>query len=345
MMATLGMPSSGSSASSDVQATPRPERSFNTNHGAASALPRPAGVSVEVASLRAALGDKEDELAALRREVAVLEREKGVLSTKCDKLEREKKDSGGTAGLDVRQLEELERQFEQQEKLLMGYQREAEKSAAEMDALKMRCVQLSLLLALELERSVDAFVKWNRQRRFIDYFDRVHGGDWETDLGLSDKPNTLSSPVARIGKLAARASLAPTGTPPPLNRLDTGSSSSSIFASTSPSLLEEPKSPSDAPSPPPAVNGLPPPPSSATIAAPASGAFPFTLVQDPAAAAALKQHLESVQVLLRSMEARLIARDGELVAVEKRAREEKEEAEGKTLELKEMVQRLTAVKV
>jgi hypothetical protein len=67
--------------------------------------------------------------------------------------------------------------------------------------------------------------------------------------------------------------------------------------------------------------------------------------QDPAASAALKQHLESVQALLRSMEARLIARDIELGDVEKRARKEKEEAMGKTRELEELVQRLSGVHV
>jgi DNA repair exonuclease SbcCD ATPase subunit len=144
MMQTLGM--GGQDQRGDVEATPRPDRSYNN---AGSALPRTTPVagsnSVEVAGLRAALSDKIEELAALRREVAVLEREKVSLVQRYDKLEREKKDAvaaagGAGAGLDVKQLEELERQFEQQEKLLSGYQREAEKSAAEMEGLKNRYV-------------------------------------------------------------------------------------------------------------------------------------------------------------------------------------------------------------
>ncbi|BGP14614.1 hypothetical protein JCM10213_002218 [Rhodosporidiobolus nylandii] len=339
MMSALGMSSAPSSAQLDVEATPRPDRSLNTaaagagratgamvdetprpdrQYGAAGGAGRAAAgasegtgaAALEAVSLRTRLADKDEELAALRREVGVLQREKKDLSLKVDRLEREKRETGGTAGLDVRQLEELERQFEAQEKLLAGYQREAERSATELDGLR------------------------GRQRRYAEWFERTYGPDWQDDLGLTDKPHSSSSPIVRT-KLAARASLAggggglgtPTAGHPLLQRLNTDSSSSSIFSAPtdeSHSLLDELSSPSRSPSP-----------AATAVSAPAP---PATI--DPAANAALKQHLDAVQALLRSMEARLIARDVELAEVEKRAREEKELARGKQGELEEVVEKL-----
>ncbi|GAA5884639.1 hypothetical protein JCM6882_005330 [Rhodosporidiobolus microsporus] len=310
MMATLGMP-----AANDVEATPRPERSFNSAaaQGAAARAGAGGASSIELAALRAQLSDRDDELAAAWREVGVLQREKKELQARVDKLEREKKEGGGNAGLDVRQLEELEAQFAQQEVLLAGYQKEAEKSAQELDSLR------------------------NRQRRVGDFLERTYGRNWAEDLELGDK-RTNGSPVVRK-KLVARASLAhspsSSSSVPTLSRLNTdSSSSSSIFEtpthSTSPSVsYDEPASPSHAPT------ASTSPPSSAP---PSSTAAPLTL--DPSAVSALKQHLESVQALLRSMETRLIARDAELLAVEKRAREEREKASGRAGELEGLVRRL-----
>ncbi|GAA6038923.1 hypothetical protein JCM8097_000576 [Rhodosporidiobolus ruineniae] len=315
MMASLG-----------IEETPRPARSLNSAAGGPGAAQAGGGASaVELASLRAQLADKEDEIASLRREVGVLQREKKELAGKNAALEKEKRERGDAgAGLDVRQLEELERQFESQEQLLAGYQKEAERSMQELDALR------------------------NRQRRLTDFLERTYGADWADDLGLTDKPRAGSSPIVRT-KLAARASLANTGTPtglPPLSRLNSDASlltSSSVFETPSHSsssissaaLPDEPSSPSQAHSPSPATTTLSP-------SLPTGPSFPASasLTLDPSAATALKAHLDSVQALLRSMESRLIARDVELAAVEKRAREEKELAGGKVSGLEETVRRL-----
>ncbi|GAA5967358.1 hypothetical protein JCM11641_000523 [Rhodosporidiobolus odoratus] len=312
MIDTLGLASTPSSSSlaADVEATPRPDRSLNSTAmrgggvGAAG-----TGLSLEVVALKAQLGDKDDELSSLRREFVILQREKKDLAVQVAKLETEKREGGGNAGLDAKQLEELEKQFESQELLLGGYQREAEKAAQELDTLR------------------------NRQRRMTEWFERTYGSDWADDLGLTDKPQSGSSPIART-KLVARASLAGTGVSsssasvPSLSRLNTDSSSvssSSIFetpAQSSPRMLDAQPSPSHSPSP--ATTSLSP-------ALASSAGF------DPVASAGLKQHLESVQALLRSMEARLIARDVEVAKIEKRARDEKEVAREKQVELEKVV--------
>ncbi|GAA5821297.1 hypothetical protein JCM11251_004558 [Rhodosporidiobolus azoricus] len=320
MMATLGMSSTPSSfdLAADVEATPRPDRSLNSAAQGASSRSTGAGSSsIEIAALKAQLGDKDEELDALRREVSVLQREKKDLSSKVDKLEKEERERGGNAGLDVRQLEELEKQFEAQEVLLAGYQKEAEKSAQELDSLR------------------------NRQRRLGDFLERAYGPNWAEELELGDK-RSGTSPVVRK-KLVARASLAnspSTTTMPPLSRLNTdSSSSSSIFETPTHSIdsdqrYDELSSPSHAPTSPNTASTSPPFPSAATP----SAALPLL---DPSAASALSKHLDSVQALLRSMETRLIARDVELQQVEKRAKEEKDKANVKAKDLEEIVTKLS----
>ncbi|GAA5855481.1 hypothetical protein JCM8547_007852 [Rhodosporidiobolus lusitaniae] len=314
MMRALGL---GGAGQEDVEATPQPQRTLSSRPAETSA--RPAASSVEVASLRAALGDKDDELTSLRSKLALVEREKKDLLLRCERLEKELAGAvkaggaggagGGKGALDAKQMEELERQFEAQERLLAGFQREAEKSMQELDGLR------------------------NRQRRFTDFLERTYGSSWEEDLGLSDRPNANSSPIAR-SRLAARASLGGTSnhTPPALNQLNTDSSaSSSIFDSSlqaSPAIPEEGDSRDQSLLSSVISSGLSP------------ALLPSSASSNPALSAALKQHLESVQALIRSMETRLIARDVELAEVEKRAREEKEEAKGRARVLEEVVRRM-----
>ncbi|GAA5875950.1 hypothetical protein JCM1840_006225 [Sporobolomyces johnsonii] len=177
----------GSSSTDDVEATPRPERSLNS---AAAAAARSASSSssaaVELATLRSTLGDKDAEIAALRREIGVLVREKKELGTRCEVLEREAARGTAKGGLDAKQLEELEKQFATQEALLGGYQRENEKISSELDRMR------------------------THQRRLTDFLERTYGPNWAEDLALSDKPALNSSPTIRT-KLTARPSLL--GTP------------------------------------------------------------------------------------------------------------------------------------
>lgn len=130
MMHALGMgtPGPAHAARPEVDETPRPVRSLNA--AASSSSNAAAAGASELASLRALLADKDAELASVRRE-------KRELASRVSTLERE---AAKAAALDPRQLEELERQFETQETLLSGYQRELEKGAGELDKMRRQCV-------------------------------------------------------------------------------------------------------------------------------------------------------------------------------------------------------------
>lgn len=119
----------------DVEATPKPGRSLNS---ARTADREARGPSVEVVSLRSTLEGKEQEIAAMRKELAALTREKRDLLAKVDRLE--KAAASDKAGLDVKQMERLEKEFEVQEQMLAGFQKENEKQALEVERLKTRCV-------------------------------------------------------------------------------------------------------------------------------------------------------------------------------------------------------------
>ncbi|GAA5938386.1 uncharacterized protein JCM15063_000721 [Sporobolomyces koalae] len=140
------------------------------------ATPRPGKLTNgELVTMRKQLEDKDQEIAALRREINVLTRDKKDLGSKCDQLEQLAA-TGGTnqGGLDAIQVDELVKQFNDQEALLGGYQREAEKSLAELDRLR------------------------TKERRLNDWFERMHGPNWAEELNLlSDKPTLASAPAFR----------------------------------------------------------------------------------------------------------------------------------------------------
>lgn len=139
MCEVLGIPGGGDSA---VDATPRPSSGRSLNSAAARTATTIREESpVEVISLKATLGDKDHEIATLRRELAVTLRDKKDLAAQVARCEREHRDSATASGsgLDIRQMEDLERAFADQEKLLAGYQKELEKQAEELDRTRSRC--------------------------------------------------------------------------------------------------------------------------------------------------------------------------------------------------------------
>lgn len=140
MCEVLGLSGGGGA---DVEATPKPGRSLNS---ARTADREARGPSVEVVSLRSTLEGKEQEIAAMRKELAALTREKRDLLAKVERLE--KAAASDKAGLDVKQMERLEKEFEVQEQMLAGFQKENEKQALEVERLKTRCVVLLLGLRL-----------------------------------------------------------------------------------------------------------------------------------------------------------------------------------------------------
>ncbi|GAA6059451.1 hypothetical protein JCM10212_005390 [Sporobolomyces blumeae] len=314
----------------DVEATPRPDR---TNHASflpasgptpttASRLPihaaNASAHAATVAALQAKLDQRDQDVLQLKRELGHLARDKGELATECDRLRRAHAESEAKAarsgGLDAAQLQELEKQFSDQEALLGGYQREAEKSLAELDRLR------------------------TKERRLTDWFERSYGANWAEELGLNEKPGTLLN-----GQGAGAASLLNKYTSRP-GLLTTPSSSSTLTTSSAPSLssLNE-TSPSDPNSPTPAA---PAHPDDATLSPSASTTATAALFPPVAShhlsslsPQALKIHLDSVQALVRGMETRLIARNVELEAIGKRARTEARAADDKAKRLEALLEK------
>ncbi|BGP52213.1 hypothetical protein JCM10450v2_008184 [Rhodotorula kratochvilovae] len=303
MMEALGMGTPGPAArtsAADVEETPRPGRVVRSTSAVAEG-------AAELAALRAQLGDKDAEIATLRRE-------KRELAARVEALEREARAAGAkkegaaaaaaAAALDARQLEELERQFEAQETLLSGYQREAERSAGELE--KMR----------------------RQQRRLTDFLERTYGPSWADDLGLSDRAGggvATASPAVRT-KLVARASLMHTPSAG-LGSLTRSGTLAGMAIPESPEQDDADDATGDA--------SLASAGESSSAQSPAAG---ITQTQGPPPAL-LAQHLDSVQTLLRAMEARLIARDAELAAAEQRARDEGAKLHERGAELEELVER------
>lgn len=162
-----------------------------------------------------------------------------------------------------------------------------------------------------------------RQRRLTDYLERTYGPAWADDLGLSDAPGrgvAAASPAVRT-KLVARASLMHAPTPSTsLGSLTRSATLGAVAIPESPEDDEEDDAGRGAWSE--SCNGastVGDTVDTASSLAPSAAAQP--VVQGPSPAL-LAEHLDTVQALLRSMEARLMARDAELVAAERRARAE-----------------------
>ncbi|GAA5823252.1 hypothetical protein JCM3770_000098 [Rhodotorula araucariae] len=289
--------------------------------GVAPGLRSTDNVEAELAGLRAQLANRDGAVATLRRE-------KSELVARVEALERaaaQRKDAGcgaasaaaAAAALDARQLEELERQFEAQETLLSGYQREAEKSASELE--KMR----------------------RQQRRLTDFLERTYGPAWADDLGLSDRAGggvAAASPAVRT-KLVARASLLHTPAAA-FGSLTRSTTLGAVAIPESPESSEQDEADEraaalDAGAPGPALPAPSMDESNMVAHPPGTGLAP----PHGPPRALLVQHLDTVQTLLRAMEARLIARDAELAAVERRARDEGARLHERGAELERLVQK------
>lgn len=90
---------------SEVDSTPKPHQQSQ---------------STEIAVLKKKLGEKDEELGMLRRELAISQKDKKDLLVKCELLEKDIGTGKGSArgGLDAVQVEELVKQFNDQEALL-----------------------------------------------------------------------------------------------------------------------------------------------------------------------------------------------------------------------------------
>lgn len=92
-------------------------------------------------------------LNTVRRQLAEAEKARDEFSLKCTRLEHElneiKDNKTKTDGkiLEAGQYQELERQFDEQEKLLSGYQRENERSLIELEATKVKMLKMGNLLS------------------------------------------------------------------------------------------------------------------------------------------------------------------------------------------------------
>lgn len=173
-----------------------------------------------------------------------------------------------------------------------------------------------------------------------EYLEKAYGPAFEEDLGLSQRPKGGATSPAVRHKLAARASIA--GGPPTgfagggLSRATTVPTSLAAHAipetTESDSTLDLSSSQDNAP---PLSNSTHSPQQQRV--SPSSSTFTASAVALEVPTAALAQHLDSVQSLLRAMEARLISRDVELAEIERRARQETLAAQKKQQELEALV--------
>lgn len=178
-----------------------------------------------------------------------------------------------------------------------------------------------------------------RSRRMAEYLEKAYGPTFEEDLGLSERSKGGATSPAVRHKLAARASIA--GGPPTgfagggLSRATTVPTSLAAHAipetTESDSPLDLSSSQSDARHLSDSIHSQQP------LVSPSSSSFTAPAVAPEVPTAALAQHLDSVQSLLRAMEARLISRDVELAEIERRARQETLAAQKKQQELEALV--------
>ncbi|KAI7958814.1 hypothetical protein MJO28_002605 [Puccinia striiformis f. sp. tritici] len=92
-------------------------------------------------------------IANLRRQLLESQKSRDELNAKNTRLERElidiksKTEPGNNKVLALREYKELEREFDAQEKLLSGYQRENERSLIELESTKLKISKMSALLS------------------------------------------------------------------------------------------------------------------------------------------------------------------------------------------------------
>lgn len=178
-----------------------------------------------------------------------------------------------------------------------------------------------------------------RSRRMAEYLEKAYGPAFEEDLGLSERPKGGATSPAVRHKLAARASIA--GGPPTgfvgggLSRATTVPTS--LAAHAIPETTESDSTVDLSSSQSAALPLSHSTHSQQQLVSPSSSTFTASAVALEVPTAALAQHLDSVQSLLRAMEARLISRDVELAEIERRARQETLAAQKKQQELEALV--------
>lgn len=123
-----------------------PSNGFETPKAAKTNVAADDSVLKRTAHLEERLLHKDNEIAALKKQTVLLRKKVDDLTAANERLETEKA-AGGAGSSGSRKLEEIERQFEAQELLLAGYQREAEKSTESFERVQAQSV-LILLLAV-----------------------------------------------------------------------------------------------------------------------------------------------------------------------------------------------------
>ncbi|KDE03265.1 hypothetical protein MVLG_06258 [Microbotryum lychnidis-dioicae p1A1 Lamole] len=209
-------------------------------------------------------------------------------------------------GVGAIQLKELEKSFAEQESLLAGYQRDAEKSFLTIEAMKKQA------------------------RRYTDILAKTYGPNYETELGL-DQENA-SSLLTTTKVLSATTGLSTPAMRNQRDRVRNRMSFGGVAAVVTPiasrvggiehgSVEQEDKEGQETD-----VG-----PSSADACAKEEGAV------EQARHEMLVEYVEGVQTLLRRMEQRLLKRDYELEMMEQRAKEEKQLAEAKVDHVEKLI--------
>lgn len=166
----------GSKGLSTPKATPLPAGPEDfMKHNTSSPTGKLAQASGTHIARHSSLKAESETIASLRTKLSESEKAKEELLTKCRRLERElneakdPKNRPEGKALAAREYEELEKQFDAQEKLLSGYQRENERSLIELEAVKIKSLKMATFL------------------------NKVYGPDWEDTIGLNDPSPSLGT--------------------------------------------------------------------------------------------------------------------------------------------------------
>ncbi|SCV67874.1 BQ2448_5485 [Microbotryum intermedium] len=290
--------------------------------------------------------EKENELKGLRNQVLRLNEENRKLNEKVKGLQDEvakantRQGSNATSttkggasasaleGVGAIQLKELEKSFAEQESLLAGYQRDAEKSFLTIEAMKKQCVPHTGHVSIKVVPITERYCT-NRARRYTDILAKTYGPNYETELGLDQENGSslltttkvscattgISSPAIRNQRDRVRV------------RMSFGGAAAVTPIASRVGRLEQRIEEEEGGEEQGGTDG----PSSASASAKEEA------VVEQARHEMLRGYVEGVQTLLRSMEQRLLKRDHELEMMEQRAREEKQLAEAKVEHVEKLI--------
>ena len=135
--------SSSSHKQQDAAAPTRAKRSIPPPTASVPLHNPPQHTDDEYSALLALLSAKEDEVSRLRTRLAATDTELHEADQRATRLEKDKKELGQQIVSLTKQLanddtQSLRKQYEMQENLLQGFQRENEKATSEIDQLKKR---------------------------------------------------------------------------------------------------------------------------------------------------------------------------------------------------------------